>query len=220
MGVPYIPTREADALQWMKNFAAQLSAAPATYQVSGPDAANISAAVAAFEAAYDAAKEPSGQNPVTIVTKDETRRVAEELCRQFAILIKYNAGITSADKIEAGIRPVNTSRQPIHVPATSPLLNIVGATPGSQTLKFRDAMNPEARGKPFGAETIQIFVAVGETEGPVEGARFLGAYKRNPIGVAFTEVEDGKIATYYARWAGGNGDTGPWSNPVTMRIAA
>lgn len=220
MGNSYIPAREADALAWMKNFAAQLSAAPATYQVSGPDAANITAAVNAFEAAYNAAQEPSGHNPVTTIIKDEARRVAEELCRQFALLIKYNAGITSADKVEAGIRPVNTNRQPIQVPATSPLLNIVGATPGSQTVKFSDAMNPEARGRPFGAETIQIFVAIGEAEGTVEGARFLGAYKRNPIGVAFTEVEDGKIATYYARWAGGNGDTGPWSNPVSMRIAA
>jgi hypothetical protein len=38
--------------------------------------------------------------------------------------------------------------------------------------------------------------------------------------VDFTEDKDGKVATYYARWASVRGEVGPWSLPISMRIAA
>jgi len=43
---------------------------------------------------------------------------------------------------------------------------------------------------------------------------------RNPIGVAFQAADNGKMATYFARWANSKGDTGPWSVPFTFGIAA
>jgi hypothetical protein len=51
-------------------------------------------------------------------------------------------------------------------------------------------------------------------------ARLIGDYTRNPVVVAFEHRADGKKATYFARWKGSRGDVGPWSTPVSMRIAA
>ena len=65
-------------------------------------------------------------------------RGAEQMCRRFAIVIKSNPGKSDTDKVFVGVRPVNTSREPVHVPATSPFLNILAATPGSQTLRSID----------------------------------------------------------------------------------
>ena len=54
---------------------------------------------------------------MTVAQKDDARTSAEQICRQFAILIKYNAGISDPDKIAIGVRPVNNSREPIECPA-------------------------------------------------------------------------------------------------------
>ena len=59
-----------------------------------------------------------------------------------------------------------------------------------------------------------------EESAPLAQAQFYGKFTRNPIEVDFTEEQDGKVATYYARWASQRGDTGPWSVPVSFRIAA
>ncbi len=49
---------------------------------------------------------------------------------------------------------------------------------------------------------------------------FVSKFTKNPIGVEFSETDDGKMATYNARWASVPGEIGPWSLPAMMRIAA
>ena len=56
--------------------------------------------------------------------------------------------------------------------------------------------------------------------GDPEQAQFYGAFKKNPVAVGFDPADDGKVATYFARRASRRGDVGPWSLPVSMRIAA
>jgi hypothetical protein len=217
----YIPTTDAGKLAWLKNFAGVIAAKPSVYQLSPGDAATIQAAVDEYEAALGDANDPSTRTPVNIALKDSARNSAVQLCRQYASVIKVNAGISDASKIALGTRPVNNGRTPIHVPASSPLLNILAATPGAQTLLYADANAPKKAAKPFGATQIQIFVAVGTS--PItdpDDAEFYGAFTKNPIGVGFGPDDDGKVATYFARWASRRGDTGPWSLPVSMRVAA
>lgn len=217
----YIPAEDANALVWMQVFAAGITASPALYALTVADALAISRAVDKFDAAYIVAIDPATRTAVTVAAKDDARTSAEQVCRQFATLIKYNAGISDPDKIAIGVRPVNPDRDPINVPDTSPLLNIIGCTPGSQTVRYADTNTPDSGAKPFGASNMQLFVAVDDV--PItdpEAALFHGAFTKNPIGVGFTAADDGKMATYFARWASRKGEVGPWSLPVSMRIAA
>jgi len=205
----------------MQTFAAGITANPGVYQLSAADGLTIQTAVNAFAAAYDVAIAPATRTPVSVNIKDNARNSAEQVCRQYAALIKFNAGITDADKIAIGVRPVNTSREPINVPDSSPLLNVIGATPGAQTVRFADSNTPDSGAKPFGAAQLQLFVAI--TPAAVDdpaAAQFHGGFTRNPIGVGFDADDDGKVATYFARWASLKGEVGPWSLPVSMRIAA
>lgn len=48
--------------------------------------------------------------------KDDARTSAERICRQYASLIKPNAGISDPDKLAIGVPPVNTDRNPINIP--------------------------------------------------------------------------------------------------------
>ncbi|HEY7115789.1 MAG TPA: hypothetical protein VH475_04330 [Tepidisphaeraceae bacterium] len=217
----FIPNPDAQALIWMQAFAAGIAANPPLYMLTTPDATAISAAVSAFDTALAASSNPATRTPVTIAAKDGARAAGESICRQFAILIKYNAGVSDPDKIAIGVRPVNPAREPIDCPQTSPLLNVIAATPGQQTLRYADSMTPDSPAKPFGASELQLFVAIGTAAvtDPAQ-ATFYGKFSRNPVAVDFAAADNGKQATYFARWASRRGQTGPWSLPVTMAIAA
>ncbi|HEV2296747.1 MAG TPA: hypothetical protein VGR35_23095 [Tepidisphaeraceae bacterium] len=216
-----IPAQDGPAREYMLTFANVIAFDPSVYQLQQVDSDAISAAVNAYSAAYTLAIEPATRTELTIIDKDETRNSAEQIVRLYAMQIKYNAGISTAAKAAIGVSQPNPERNPINVPASSPLMNIIGATPGAQTVRYADTSAPDSGAKPFGAASLQLFVAITDEPTTDEAvAKFYGAFTRNPIGVAFNEADDGKVATYFARWADRKGQVGPWSLPVSMRIAA
>jgi hypothetical protein len=221
MPTDYIPAEDSLFRTFAENFAAGITANPALYLLTSANAASIQAVVDDFVAALTVSSNEATRTKATIIAKDDARSVAEALIRQYAMLIKDNAGITDADKVNIGVRPINPNREPIECPQTSPLISILGNTPGTQTLRYADSTTPDSRAKPFGASELQLFRAIGTEEpAPLASAQFYGKFTRNPIAVQFAETDDGKIATYYARWASVRGEVGPWSLPASMRIAA
>lgn len=217
----YIPSSDAGALLWLQAFSGGISADPATYMLSSADAANIQEVVEAYALALSVATSELTRSKPTIIQKNQAKSVAIELCRSYAQQIKMNAGVDDADKVAIGVRPINTTRTPIPAPGTLPVLNIVGGTPGSQTLRYADSMDPTRRAKPFGVENIQLYVAIGdEPVASPDQAEYHGAFTKNPIGVAFSPADNQKVATYFARWADRQGRVGPWSLPASMAIAA
>lgn len=223
MAEGFIPAQDSAALAWMQVFAGGITANPSLYLLTAVDATAITAAVDLFATALAVVQDPAQNTVVTVAAKDDARTSAEQICRLYAALIKPNAGISDPDKLAIGVPPVNNDRTPINVPSTSPLLNVIASTPGSQTLRYSDTFTPDSGAKPFGADTLQLFVGVEAADVIVtnpEDADFYGAFTKNPIGVAFVAADNGKQATYYARWAGKNGEVGPWSAPATLAIAA
>ena len=217
----YIPAEDAQFRSWAEAFSAGISANSALYMLSPAQAASIASVVGQFVDALAVSSNQATRTRVTVAEKDDARSVCETLCRQYAMLIKENGGIADADKISIGVRPVNDSREPIECPQTSPLISILGNTPGQQELRYADTTTPDSRKKPFGASELQLFVATGTAENaPLADAKFYGKFTRNPVVVDFDAADDGKVATYYARWASARGEVGPWSLPVSMRIAA
>jgi len=221
MGNSAIPRAQGLALVWMKQFSGGIAANPAMYQLTPADAANLQNVVQTFEDALRVATAPSTRTSSAVMAKDYARNLAEQLCQSYYSLIKINAGITDADKVAIGVRPVNRTRTKINCPATSPVVNILGCTPGVQTLMFRDSIQDTQRGKPFGATFLELVVAVGDQiNNPLDAARPAGLHTRSPISVTFDQVDVGKRATYYARWVSRRGETGPWSLPTSMSVAA
>jgi hypothetical protein len=221
MANSYIPRADDLALVWMKTFAGGIGADPARYMLSAADVANLQAVVDAFDAAFAVAKDPGTRTVVSVMAKDQARNVAEQLVQTFYSLLKPNAGIADPDKIAIGVRPLNRGRTKTPQPWSEPVLSILGCTPQSQTLRYRDRTSPESSRKPPGVTFLELMVAV--ADGPaksVDEARPAGLFTRNPIAVGFESKDDRKKATYWARWVSRRGETGPWSSPVSMSIAA
>lgn len=221
MADSYIPRSDSGARDWMQTFAGRIEAQPDRFGLSPADAKAIRRAVDAYDAAYVLANSVETRTKKTVCEKDQARNSAEQICRQFASLIKMSGGVSDADKIAIGVRPVNRGRSPITCPQTSPLINVIACTPGAQTLWYRDSMTPDSSAKPFGATELQLFVAISdELMAPRDEAKLVGKFTRNPISVSFKAADGGKRATYYGRWVSRRGEVGPWSGPVCMHIAA
>ena len=216
-----IPKDEKEAVDWFTSFIDNVAARPGEYAITSGQGQNLSRVVSLFLQARTAAANPKTRTKAAIDLKNQRLADARALAMQYVRLIKPNLGVSNQSKLDAGI-PLPGSRDPspIQVPASSPGLAILGGTPGAQTVEYFDPMDKHRRAKPFGAASLQLFVAVDDVPAPVEDARFVGNFTRNPMGVPFEKDQNQKIATYFGRWQNRRGDTGPWSNPVCMTIAA
>jgi hypothetical protein len=206
---------------WMQNLVAKLSAPMGVYMVSAADVSAISAAVDDFIAKLAVVQTPDGRNKTTTAQKNDARAGAIAICAQFVRLIKSNAGIDDAAKIAAGINPGNTLPEPRPCPLAAPGLSITAATNGAQTLAYSNPLEPTSRRKPLGAEGVMVFRAIAdEPVTDIAQASFYRLFSTTPMPVFFDAPDNGRIATYFARWVGKRGDMSTPSAPVSMAIAA
>ncbi len=221
MSKSYLPVRDNDLGQWAQNFSQLLLASPASYGLTPADGAAIASYVSAFTAALAAVNNPATRTIASVATKDGAKAAMLATVRPYAMQIRNNLGVSNADKAAVGLRIVDQTKTPIAAPVTQPLINVLCATVGEHTLRFADVMTPDARRKPAGAVALQLFANVGAASNsdPAE-ARFRGIVTRQPHAVKYERSDNGKIATYFARWQNLKGETGPWSNAVSFTIVA
>src|SRR5204862_202256 len=127
-----------------------------------------------------------------------------------------NAGITDQNKIDIGVPPVNTNREPVNVPASSPLLNVLGATPGSQTVRYADTSTPDSGGRPFGAANLQLFVSIAaapttDATNATKAAAVLTITFNQPVSLA-------GIPAYTTNLAGITPVLASMTNPTTLSL--
>ena len=217
-----IPTSNLLALQYLQNLSGHISANPSGYGQSGPDAENLASLVADFAAKQAIVGDPAAKTKASVLARNQSKALAVQVARLMIQQIKYNQGVSDEAKVAAGVPlPRSGGYQPVPPPTTAPALVLVGSSVGSHTLEYRDSMDPTPRRKPPGVHSLYLYVAVADA--PVADptdARFYRAFGRSRFGVAFDHADNGKTATYFARWANANRDEGPLSAPISMTIAA
>lgn len=219
MAAPYIPPKDADLLAWGDNFADLITASPATYGLSAPDAVTVQGAQDDFAAALALATNPTTRTEVTVAAKNTAKLAAIGIFRTYASQIRLNPGVMNSDKLALGLNLPNNTPAPIPAPTTVPLLTFIGATPGQHTLRFADQDTPDSRGKPQNVIGMQLFMAVDTTAktDPADCSFYVQATK-NPFAVTFGAGDAGKIATYFGRWVTRKGLVGPWSARMTATV--
>jgi hypothetical protein len=209
------------ALQKMQAFVNGIALQPGVYGASSSDVDTMVGTVGEFATALSVATTPGTRTKLAVASKVIARGQAASVCRRYAILIKYNNAISDVDKLAIGVEPVNTNRDPVYCPQSTPMLSIAGSAPGSMTMRYCDSNTPDSGRKPVGAFQIELYMAVAPepVENPDTAVKYR-AFTRNPIYVVWNEDDDKKTATLWARWIGRRGDTGPWSVPISTTIAA
>lgn len=219
MAQPYIPPKDSDLLAWATNFDSTIAATPATFGLLPADAAAITAVVAPYQAAQAVVDNPATKTATTVAAKNNAKQAMLVVVRAYASQIRLNAGVTDADKLAIGLNLPNNSPSPIPAPTSSPILTIIGATPGQLTLRYADSNTPDKRSKPQGVTALQLFVGVATSAlTDPEDATFNSLTTKQPVAVTFLPGDAGKVATLFGRWSTRTGLVGPWSNPTSFVV--
>lgn len=209
------------ALQEMQVIVDGVVANPVGYKIPAPEFASVVSAVGTFATALSVAENPSTRTSGTIAARNDARDFAERAIRPFIMRIKYDTTIPAQMKLNIGIKPPGgerTPRPPLNEP---PILAVIGATSGTQTLRYVALDGIEGAKKPEGATAIQVYMKIADQpiNDPAD-AQFYSAFTRNPMPVVFTQADNKKVATYFARWTNPKGQFSPWSAAASMTIAA
>lgn len=221
MSNSYIPSREADLDTWLANFKTLIAATPTNYGLVTADGTAISNAFNAWHTAYLAAVNPTTRTKATVLTKNEQKSIVLGVVRGYATVIRANAAVSDALKIGIGLHVHDTVPSPVPTPTTYPMLTLSGMGVGRQDLRAADQLTPAKRAKPTGAVGMLIFRHVGaDPATDPSQCEFLAFASRTEFTAEFTSADNGKTATYFARWTNGKGEVGPWSPAATMPVAA
>lgn len=217
----FIPSRDAELQAWLLNFKTLIAANPTNYGLVAGDATVITNSYVAWNAAYVAATNPATRTHVTIAAKDAQKILTVDVVRTYSTTIRANGAVSDSFKLGLGLHIHDTIPTPIPPPSTYPILAINGAGPAQQDLRAADQLTPTRRAKPHGTAGLLVFRAIGTAIATdPDSAPFLGFVTKAEFHSSFSSADDGKIATYFARWTNAKGEVGPWSSPVSMRIAA
>lgn len=219
----YLPSREADLLQWSVNFNARINASPMNYGLSVAQAAAYTTLHDAFAAAYTAANEPITRTAATIATKNSAKEALIRGAggiRELAGIVQAFPGTTDTERIELGLTVRDTEPTPVPPPATAPTLSVISTLARVVKVRLRDAENPDRRGKPTGVSGAALFTFVGETppSDPLQWS-FLFNTSRTVFDVQFpSTVAGGSKVWLTAFWFNPRKESGPASAAVSTRI--
>ena len=216
---PYIPPTDADFALWLANFDSLLTAAPATFGLTAPDAAAVAAVALAFALAYPISQDPTTRTPVTIAAKDTARANAEVVVRPFAVQVSLNNGVTAMDKTALGVTVRSLVPTPIPAPITAPELGIIALIPLQGTFSYKES-GGTGKAKPFGSTGVQLAAAIQATHTADPADATLGTtVTKSPFRMAFNGPDAGQKLSLFARFVtssgpGGAVQYGPWSAPL------
>lgn len=221
-----IPTNtDAALVPWSLTFSAGITANPVLYGTDAGTAVTLAAAQLAYSDAYDLAGvanrlavNPAGYTKPNRAALYVARASFLALARPLASQIQQDNAISDNDKLLIGIVPKNLNRTPTYVPQTAPVVGFLSAGVGVHTLTFADSLTPSSKLIPVGAVGIDLYVGIGVAATPLADCSYFQRFARWPAVVTFQPADAGKVATYYARWTGRRGDTGPWSAVLTANI--
>lgn len=209
---PYIPLTDAALDAWATNFDTVITAAPADYGLTAPQAVAFNILRAAFSAALLVTDTPATRTPVTIAAKDSARAAMVTSARSLARVALAYPSVLPADLTAAGLIVRNTVPTPIPAPATIPLLSFLSSVGLQMTVSFADELTPSKKYKPFGAVALQVFGKIdGAAPASIDECFLLGQTGRWPIKLTFQGADAGKHVYLIARWVTRRGLVGPVS---------
>jgi hypothetical protein len=235
----FIPEADSDFAFTAAGFVATLRNDPATYCLSQENVAEIAEAVSAFRSLLAKTVHRFRRNSHLVMLKDEARKKAEAVVRQYANIIRANPDVSDTQKkmLRIKVRPkrLGSSKCPQH----PPVLKFVGpgdGVEGVHVLRYFESgegkaiqlsgtygMNRCAR--PDGAVRIELYfdlIPPGEPvpQRPDERGwpKYLRSYSRSPMEVEVPIPSEPMTIVYWACWAGSKGDRSRWSKPCVAQL--
>lgn len=218
---PYIPVKNAQLIPWVNNFSTLITAAPATYGLTAGDATAIAAQKTALAAAFTLITSPSTKTAATVSAFNSAKVTALATLRPYAQNIRYNAGVSTGNKIALGLNPNTSNPVPITAPTTHPVITIESTSTGGSIFRYRDSVaSPSVKAKPFGVIGCQIFALQSST--PITNPLLLtynATLTKCPATIVMGSGAAAQTVYFAARWITRKGLIGPWSAIINYNVA-
>lgn len=205
---PYFPSRISDQLAWLQNFAALITAAPATYGLVAGDAVAINAKVIVTQAAYDLANDPATKTTVTVAARNTAFAEAKAVCFPYAVAISLDGSVAPSDKTAVGVTNRSTVRTIVPTPTAVPVLSHDSSRALQAVVSATNSETPGKKGAPLGC-TLEFFLSIG-TVAATDPAQlsYIGKRTKMPTTLNFAGGDVGRICTVAARYTKRNGTAG------------
>jgi hypothetical protein len=214
----FFPKREADLLEWVKNFSAVVTVKASVWNIPADTAQDLTAKVNAYETTYEAAKGENGTKAL-ILEKNERRDALKADLRNIKNkYIDYNDAVTDPDRERLGLPIRDRNPTPKPKPTSRPLLEVV---PTNNRQHTATAINQAAGKKTKPADVHGVRYVWEIRDAAPANADDL---RRSVFRIKTTEVFDyeesdrGKRVFYAACYENAKGEAGPWSDIVEAII--
>lgn len=217
--VNFFPSRESDLLLWLQNYSTRISAAPVPLGLTAAQATALGSLVSSYASAL-AACAPDARNKSATTAKKAAATAVKDNARLLANIINGQATVTDAQKQLLGLN-VRAQPQPRPVPATSPVIEVLGVSGWTISIRLR-AADSTLRGKPPGVSGASIFTYSGASVTPptaMSGWVFQGNVGRVKVDIVLpSSTPSGTKVFLTAFWFNGRKQSGAACIPISVTL--
>ncbi|WP_446421963.1 hypothetical protein [Coleofasciculus sp.] len=215
----YMPRSDADFNNWQGNFIATLTNHLTDLGLTAEEITSITTAQTTWTTAYNhhiaaqSAAESARQD------KDDSGKQYKSLLRQLVNQLQVNPQMTDAMRQGLGITVSKSTSSSLGEPTTRPIPRIESKGRYQLEIHFVDETTPTRKAKPSGIMGSEIWVKIGDPP-PTDPKEltFVALDTATPYVMEFKGEDVGKIAYFMLRWVNRKGESGPWSQTVSMMI--
>lgn len=221
----YLPTRESELLLWVDVFQTKIGAAPASFGISLPQSAGLTANFNDFEAKYLLLQDSATRTPLAIENKDQAKdKLLNDVngVRKIAQYIQNNPATTDSQRVDLGLPVHDDQPSPVPAPVLSPQIDMQPPVVRTVRIRLHNEQTLGHRRKPEGVAGATIFSFVGPLPPALDD---VGAWKFEMNTGKTTEeitfpstVAAGATVWITASWYNQKGEQGPATPAVNVNL--
>jgi len=217
----YIPDSDPQFDDWVKQFVDYVTVNFAAIGLTSSDVTELTTASGEWTTDYTAHKNAHAAAQSASQKKKATHDSLETLIRALVARIQANPTVTNDQKASLGITIPKEGKTPSPVPSTRPMAEIDNKNRLQHTINFFDEGNQKSKAKPAGVRGCEIWCKIGGTP-PLDSTelKYLATDSKTPYIAHFEGADAGKTVHYMLRWINTRGETGPWSETISVTISA
>ncbi|MDR1399085.1 MAG: hypothetical protein LBJ41_04095 [Treponema sp.] len=214
----FFPKRDADLLEWLKNFGAVIVENAVAWGIPTDTASGMNTQITAYEVVYEAATGGKGTKALIVEKNEKRDALIAEVRNVKNRFIDYNTAISDADREQLGLPRRDRTPTPKPRPTSRPTLEVLPTNNRQHTVT---AVNQKTgkKTKPDDAYGVRFVWEIRDTL-PTSAEDLRHSVFRRRIVEAFDYIEEdrGKKVFYAACYENAKGEAGPWSDIIESLI--
>jgi hypothetical protein len=214
----FIPSPDTAFSAFANALVTTLKVDPTSYGLTTEEITELDNELTAWDTSFDTLYQARDAARAATVDKDARREALEAKIRVINKQVQADPSVTNTQRADAGLPVYSTTRNPVAVPTTAPMVHLEAANVQQHVFRFTSAVDAHANVRPTGVKSIQLFGAFDTA--PVSDSDFelLGSTTRMNATLNFPISDAGKSIWYRFRYLNTKDQPGPWTTTLAATI--